>query len=106
MNNGFNVRKVYGTTHVPCIKLKRYQKIINPFKCNVYKIKGYLNFHINNLKLFQNEIGSKLYYKVNNVMNVTTINNIDHSLLHQALCKLKKTKCDENVIISNNSCNM
>jgi hypothetical protein len=39
-------------------------------------------------------------------MNVTTINNIDHSLLHQALCKLKMTKCDENVIISNNSRNM
>ncbi len=72
----------------------------------MYKIKGYLNFHSNNLKSLQNEIGSKLYYEVNNVMNVTTINNIEHSLLHQALCKLKMTKCDENVIISNNVRNM
>jgi hypothetical protein len=39
-------------------------------------------------------------------MNVTTINNIDHSLLHQALCKLEMTNFDENVIISNNSRNM
>jgi hypothetical protein len=58
------------------------------------------------LKLLQNEIRSKLYYEVNNVMNVTTINNIDYLLLHQALCKLKMTKCDETVIISNNSRNM
>ncbi len=72
----------------------------------MYKIKGYLNFHINNLRLLQNEIGSKLYYEVNNVMNITNINDIDYSLLHQALCKLKMPKCDESVIISNNSRNM
>jgi hypothetical protein len=40
-------------------------------------------------------------------MNVTTINNIDHSLLQQAIgnlsCKLKMTQCDEIVIKSNNN---
>jgi hypothetical protein len=36
-------------------------------------------------------------------MNVTTINNIDHSLLQQAICKFKMTQCDENVIKSNNN---
>jgi hypothetical protein len=36
-------------------------------------------------------------------MNVTTINNIHSSLLQQAICKLKITQCDENVIKSNNN---
>jgi hypothetical protein len=36
-------------------------------------------------------------------MNVTTIKNIDHSLLQQAICKLKMTQCDQNVIKSNNN---
>jgi hypothetical protein len=36
-------------------------------------------------------------------MNVTTMNNNNYSLLQQATCKLKITKCDENVIKSNNS---
>jgi len=39
-------------------------------------------------------------------MNVTIINNIDHSLLQQAICKLKVTKYDENVIKSNNNHNV
>jgi hypothetical protein len=28
---------------------------------NVYKVKGYFNFHISNLELSKNKIGSKLY---------------------------------------------
>jgi hypothetical protein len=36
-------------------------------------------------------------------MNVTTINNTNYSLLQQAICKLKMTKCDENVIKWNNN---
>jgi hypothetical protein len=39
-------------------------------------------------------------------MNVTTMNNIDHSLLQQATCTLQVIKCDENVVKSNNSHNV
>ncbi len=39
-------------------------------------------------------------------MNVTTMNNIYYSLLQQPTGKLKMTKCDENVIKSNNSHNV
>ncbi len=40
------------------------------------------------------------------VMNVTTMNNIYYSILQQATYKLKMTKCDENVIKSNDSHNV
>jgi hypothetical protein len=55
----------------------------------VNKVKAYFNFHINHLKLLKNKVESKLYSQMNNVMNITTMNNIDHQLMQQATCKLK-----------------
>jgi hypothetical protein len=55
----------------------------------VNKVKAYLNFHINHLKLLKNKIDTKLYSQMNNVMNVAIMNNIDHQLVQQATCKLK-----------------
>ncbi len=70
----------------------------------VNKVKGYLNFHINNFKLLKYEIELKLYSQVNNIMNLTKIescfsifdsmNNIDYELVQQATCKLKMAKCN------------
>jgi len=55
----------------------------------VNKVKAYLNFQFNHLKLLKNKIECKLFLQMNNVMNVTTMNNIDHQLVQQATCKLK-----------------
>jgi hypothetical protein len=54
MCNGLNMLKVDGSTHVPCWLLERCQKNHKPIKMHyVNKIKGYLNFHISNLKLLK-----------------------------------------------------
>jgi hypothetical protein len=55
----------------------------------VNKVKAYLNFQFNHLKLLKNQIECKLFLQMNNVMNVTTMNNIDHQLVQQATYKLK-----------------
>ncbi len=43
---------------------------------------------------------------MNNVINVTTIKNIDHWLMQQTTCKLKMAKCGWNVIKSDSSYNV
>jgi hypothetical protein len=63
MNIGFNMLKVNGSTHIPCWQLRKYffknhQPIIA--YC-VNKVKGYLNFYVNNLNLLKYKIRSKLY---------------------------------------------
>ncbi len=44
----------------------------------INKIKSYINFHINNLKLSKYKIGFKLYSQVNNIVDVITMKNIDY----------------------------
>jgi len=67
----------------------------------VNKVKSYLKFHVNNLKLLKNEIRFKLYSYVNNI-----VNNIDYKLIQQNTCKLKMIKCNWSVVKSNNNCNV
>jgi hypothetical protein len=54
---------------------KNHQPIIMHY---VNKVKGYLNFHVKILKLLKNWIHTKLYVQMNSILNVTTMNNIDH----------------------------
>jgi hypothetical protein len=49
----FKMLKVDGPTHVPCWIEKIFKKSLTHYMHCVNKIKGYFNFHINNLKLLK-----------------------------------------------------
>ncbi len=56
MKNGFNMLKVNDSTHVPDLQLRKCPKNHQPIIMHyVNKVKAYLNFHINHLKLLKNK---------------------------------------------------